>query len=182
MTTILRHLPPRTTLLSLTAWCALFCAGCPFGPALPPDQEPPNQPPWISREFVVPLNNPVTVRRGSPPRVFQVTQLLDINPDEPLRTIWYSPQLGAIILNETTEGPDTSNQTLHDDLFTRYTGTEYALDPCDRIWPEGDRFTLTVFVSDANDFNLQNGTPVVGDGFYHDEYTWTLDFSGECPE
>ncbi len=161
---------------------ALPLAGCPFGPSLPIEEEPPNLPPLISREFLVPGSDAVTIPRDGEPVVFGVSQLLDMNEADKLEVRWYSAQAeGDQVLGEAILRPDLTNTGLYRDIFTRYSGTQYTLDPCEGLWPRAeDRFTLTVFVADG-DLLIESGRPVVPEGVYVDLFTWVLDFVGECP-
>ncbi len=174
----------RASLASLACGCALWLTACPFGPALPIDEDPPNVPPLIDQEFLQPNTDEVTVQRDGEPRTFAVSQFLDQNPDDKLEVRWFSAQaLGDGVLAEDLLGPDPTNTSLYLDLFTRYNGTQYSLDPCDGQWPTGsDRFTLTIVVADG-DIVIDSTTksPRVSEGIFTDRYTWVLNFTGECP-
>jgi hypothetical protein len=163
--------------------CAFGLSACPFAPAIPEEEDPPNLPPLISPDFLEPNSDEVTLPRDGEPLSFRVSQLLDRNQDDKLEARWYSSQTpGDGVLAEAILQPDPTNTDLYQDLFTRYTGTQYSLDPCDGQWPQGeDRFTLTLFVADG-DLLIINGQAVVAEGVFVDRYTWVLNFTGRCPE
>lgn len=169
--------------ITVSAAAALWLTGCPFAPAIPEEEDPPNLPPLINPDFLEPGGEQVTVPRDGEPITFLISTLLDRNTDDKLEARWYSPQTpGDGVLGEAILQPDATNTTLYEELFTRYTGTQYSLDPCDGQWPiNEDRFTLTVFVADG-DLLLINGQAMVAEGVFVDRYTWVLNFTGQCPQ
>ena len=180
-------MPFRTSNLVSAALVTMSAglSSCLFSPPveLEPDEE--NHPPMISTDFLEPVNNPVSIARSGPKLSFSIKQVFDVNPNEAIEILWYSPEArrgaGAILKTEQA-GPEPNDATKHRKIFHRYTGSSYTLDPCDLIWSGDDRFTLSVFVADGN-LTFPQDKPVLGrtEDDFVDVYTWSIEFSDECP-
>ena len=173
----------RVGLVAIWAAVTTTCAGCVFGPALPVEEPPPNLPPLISGDFVTPRSAQVTIPREDAPVAFAVSQFLDANQNELLDVLWYSPHAAfAGVLQIGFASPDPTNTDLYRGVFNRYTGSQFSVDPCTAQWRGVDRATLFVYVADGRMRIDDNGTPVIPEENFVDTYSWTIEFSGECPE
>ncbi len=161
---------------------ASILAGCPFAPAIPVEESPPNFPPLISEEFIAPASSTVNIVRSAPQVNFSVNQIFDMNSDEEIEIVWFSPHvLGGTILQTELAGPDPNNRSLFRGLFHRYTGSTYTLDPCDLRWSDDERHTLSVFISDGN-ITVPAGEPQVSEGAFLDVHSWSVEFTDSCPD
>jgi hypothetical protein len=173
----------RIAQVAVVAILAIVATGCIIAPALPVEEPPPNLPPLISGDFVTPRSAQVTIPREDAPVAFAVSQFLDANQNELLDVLWYSPHaVGAGVLQIGFASPDPSNTDLYRGVFNRYTGSQFSVDPCGQEWRGVDRSTLFVYVSDGRMRIDDNGTPVIPEENFVDVYSWTIEFSGECPE
>lgn len=161
-------------------WCELGAA-CVFSPNFPVEEGEPNLPPFIGDEFVVPEDNNLIISRRGAPRTFSVTQLFDINGDQLLTVSWTAGFDAPGVLTQSFSTPDPNNQSLYLDIFHRYTGASYTLDPCQPPWSGQGRNTLTITVADGP--AVANGTTIepANERVFVDNHSWTIDFIDQCP-
>jgi hypothetical protein len=137
----------------------------------------------ISEDFVTPREVEVTIPREDTARSFVVSQFLDANENEVLDVLWYSPHtVGAEVLQIGFASPDPTNTDLYRGVFTRYTGSQLSVEPCGGAWRGVDYATLYVYVADGRMRIDDAGTPVIPEESFVDAHSWSIEFSGECPE